>query len=86
MMHAKRNRAKVSLIFHDFLPRLMRARTGRGVSTGCAGSLDVIAAADTHLEVKWAFDRNYLSLKTGTASSDILQSASISAATDGAAA
>jgi hypothetical protein len=49
-------------------------------------ALDVIAAADTHLEVKWAFDRNYLSLKTGTASSDILQSASISAATDGAAA
>ena len=34
MMHAKRNRAKVSLIFHDFLPRLVRARTGRGVSTG----------------------------------------------------
>jgi hypothetical protein len=30
MMHAKRNRAKVSLIFHDFLPRLMRARTGAG--------------------------------------------------------
>ena len=27
MMHAKRNRAKVSLIFHDFFSRLMRART-----------------------------------------------------------
>jgi hypothetical protein len=39
-----------------------------------------------HLEVKWASDRNYLSLKTGTAPSDILQSASISATIDGAAA
>ena len=33
-----------------------------------------------HLEVKRASDRNYLSLNTGTAPSDMLQSASISAA------